>query len=176
MKQNQHANAHFLVGFWSQENKAYRNMQIVFSLLSLHFLIPAISYFFTPDLALNQFQQIGQLLGGGHYPVSEDSIIWRVLASGNVFTLGWMCLLLQLNIKRFHNIVPVFAVLKGWSSLGYLYVYLFQLRYPAFLAVTIWDAINVFLVIHYGRKVYRSLADDKAKNMILVPPLVMKDY
>jgi hypothetical protein len=133
-------------------------MQIIFGLLAVQFILPSLSYFFTPGLALDQAQLLGRLLGGGAYPVERESgAIFRVLAAGNVFTLGVLCLLMLRDMRRNHPLIPVFVVLKGFSALGYLYVYLVEVRYPLFLAVFFWDGLAVFLVVFFGRRACRAL-------------------
>ena len=144
--------------FWRQEIRAYRDLQLALGFLTLNFLIPSFSYFFAPDLAFDQFKKLGALLGGVEYPLAEQSHLWRVLAAGNVFTLGFMCLLLQLNVKRFAPIVPAFVVLKAYSALGYLYVFLFLVPYRLFAAVFVWDGIAVCLVFFLSRRALREIA------------------
>lgn len=136
-----------------------RVMQIIFGVLAVQFFLPSLSYFFTPELALAQAQVLGTLLGGGTYPVAagETGYIFRVLAAGNVFTLGFLCLLMLLDIRRYHVLIPVFVVLKGFSALGYLYVYLVQLRYPLFLAAFFWDGLAVGLIAYFGRRAHRAV-------------------
>ena len=143
--------------FWRQEIPAYRDLQLGLGFLTLNFLIPSFSYFFAPDLAIEQFRKLGALLGGIESPVAEQSHVWRVLAAGNVFTLGFLCLLLQLNVKRFAGVVPAFAVLKSYSALGYLYVFLFVLPYRLFAAIFLWDGLAVFLVLFLSRRALRAI-------------------
>lgn len=142
-----------------QVPREVRIMQIIFGVLAVQFFLPSLSYFFTPEVALSQAQVLGALLGGATYPAAagETGYIFRVLAAGNVFTLGFLCLLMLLDIRRYHPLIPVFVVLKGFSALGYLYVYLVQLRYPLFLAVFFWDSLAVGLVVHFGRRAHRAV-------------------
>ena len=134
-------------------------MQVVFGLLAVQFILPSLSYLFAPEVALAQAETIGRLLGGGDYPMAgEQGYIFRVLAAGNVFTLGFLCLLMLLDMRRNHPLIPVFVVLKGFSALAYLYVYLLKLRYPLFLGVFFWDGLAVFLVVFFGRRAHRALA------------------
>jgi hypothetical protein len=141
-----------------QTPPAVRIMQIVFGVLAAQFIIPSLSYLFTPVLAVDQAVAIGRLLGGGDYPVEgERGHIFRVLAAGNVFTLGVLCLMMLRDIARYHVLIPVFVVLKGFSALGYLYIYLAELRFPLFLAVFFWDGLAVFLVTFFGRRAHRAV-------------------
>ena len=144
--------------FLKQENKAYRDLQLALAFLTLNFTIPSLSYFFAPDLAFAQFKDLGKLLGGVDYPLQEESHLWRVLAAGNVFTLGFSCALLAWNVKRYAPIVPVFVVLKSFSALGYLWTFLFRLPYRLFFAVFLWDAVAVFLVVFLSRRALRAIA------------------
>jgi hypothetical protein len=147
-------------------------MQLALAFLTLNFTIPSFSYFFASDVAFSQFRSLGTLLGGIDYPLTEESHLWRVLAAGNVFTLGFLCFLLMLNVVRFAPTVPVFVVLKGYSALGYLYVFLFKLPYRLFLAVFFWDALALFLVVFLSRRALRAIAaaGPEARKQ-LVPPL-----
>jgi hypothetical protein len=159
--------------FLRQENAAYRDMQVVLTVLTLNFAIPSFAYFFAPDVAIGQFRALGRLLGGIDYPLAEESHLWRVLAAGNLFTLAFCCLLLQLNVKRFAPTVPVFVVLKGYTALGYLYTFLFRLPYRLFLGVFLFDALAVFLVVFLSRRALRAIeaAGPEAEKR-LVPPLL----
>lgn len=135
-----------------------RVMQVIFGLLAVQFILPSLSYLFTPALALGQAEALGRLLGGGAYPLAtEGGPLFRVLAAGNVFTLGVLCLLMLLDMRRYHPLIPVFVVLKGFSALGYLYVYLHELRYPLFLAAFFWDGLALFLVVFFGRRAFQAL-------------------
>ncbi len=134
-------------------------MQIVFGLLAVQFILPSLSYLFTPDVALGQAEAIGRMLGGGAYPMAgEQGYIFRVLAAGNVFTLGFLCLLMLRDIRQYRTLVPVFVVLKGFSAVAYLYVYLLKFHYPLFLGVFFWDSLAVFLVVFFGRRAHAALA------------------
>src|SRR4051812_35985633 len=94
-----------------------RIMQLIFAVLAIQFFLPSMGYLFAPEVALGQAETIGRLLGGGAYPLAgERGHIFRVLAAGNVFTLGFLCLLMLVNLRRYHVLIPVFVVLKGYSA------------------------------------------------------------
>jgi hypothetical protein len=160
-----------LARFWNQENRTYRNMQIVFTLLTLNFIIPSLSYFFAPRVAYQSFLAIGRAMGAGEYPFPEEGHLWRVLAFGNVFTLGTLTFLMQWNLRKWHVLVPVFTVLKSCSALGYLYVWLVELPYPVFLGVFFFDSLAVFLVVWFGGSAYRSLGPPGPADQRLVPAI-----
>lgn len=134
-------------------------MQGVFGLLALTFLLPSLTYFFAPAVAVAQFRSLGALLGSPDYPFDERSHLWRVLAFGNVFTLGTMVLLIAWDIRKNHALIPAFWVLKACSAFGYLYVFLFELRYRVFLAVFLLDGVVLVIVPWLGYRALRSLTD-----------------
>lgn len=164
--------------FFSQPNRAYRNSWIVLGLLGLHFLIAAASYVFTPLAAIAQFRALGALIGQ-QYLVSEFSHIWRILGAGNVFTLGVLCFAIAWNPRRNHPLIPIFVILKSFSALGFLSVFLvgkfaawtmLGYAFAPFLGVFIWDSLNAWMVWHFGWKAHRSLKD-RGGDAELVPAL-----
>lgn len=135
-----------------------RLMQVVFGLLAIQFFIPSFGYLLMPDLAMSQADQIGRLLGGGPYPIADErGIIFRVLAAGNVFTLGFLCTMMAVDIKRYRALIPAFVVLKGYSAIGYLFTYFVYLRHPLFPAIFFWDGLAAVLVVYFGRRALRAL-------------------
>lgn len=159
--------------FWNQPNKAFRNFQIVFTFLTLHFFFPSLTYAFNPKGAIGSFNMLGGLLGASSpYAFSEDGHLWRVLGAGNVFTLAFMCFLLQLNVRRFYPVLVPLCVLKAYSSIGFLVVYIFTYRYPAFFAVFVWDGINVLMFLYFAHTAYWSLEEWGDENA--VPGLFLK--
>ena len=92
--------------------------------------------------------------------MGEQGYIFRELAAGNVLTLGFLCLLMLWDMRRYQALIPMFVVLKGFSALAYLYVYLLKLRYPLFLAVFFWDSLAVFLVVFFGLRAQRALSEN----------------
>lgn len=134
-----------------------RQMQAVFTVLALTFLLPSLTYFFLPELAVAQFRSLGTLLGSPEYPFDERSHLWRILAFGNVFTLGTMVLMIQLDIRKNHALIPAFLVLKACSAFGYLWVFLTQLRYPVFLAVFLLDSAVLAIVPWLGYRALRAV-------------------
>ncbi len=156
--------------FWHQRSAAYRNFQIVFSFLTLHFFIPSLSYALTPGVALSQFVRMGAIFGVTVYPVPEQSYIWRTLAVGNVMTLAFMCLLLQVSLKRFYPVLIPLSFMKGVSSLGNLIVFVFVLRHPGFFLVFLWDAVNVWMFIYFSSRARAGM--DTVPPSRLIPRLL----
>ena len=156
--------------FFNQPSKPYRDMQIVFALLTLNFIIPSLGYFFAPKLALEQFLEIGRVVGAGDYGISEQSNLWRVLAAGNVFTLGILTFWMGRNIRTWPTLGPAFFVLKGFSSLGYLYVYFVVQHYFTWVIVFFWDGLAGWAVWWFGRRALRDIgATPSDLDRTLVP-------
>ena len=92
---------------------------VVYTLLALNFWIPVLVYVFAPDVAIGQFAALGEPFGAG-YPHTEDSVFWRVLGIANVATLGFCCVLLQVDLKRFFPVLFPLVFLKGSATIGWL--------------------------------------------------------
>ncbi len=154
-------------GFFSQPNKDYRNMQLVFTYLTVNFIFPSLGYYFLPEFAYGEFLRIGDLLGAGPYPLpDENSYLWRTLGAGNVLTLATLCFWMQRDIRKWPHLAPVFYVLKSSSAVGFLYVYVFKLHYLTFLAVFFYDGLAVVLVWYFGGKAWRSLANSETATLV----------
>lgn len=151
--------------FVRQPLSVYRNMQIVFNLLAVQFLIPSLSYFFTPESALGQFRQLASWVGPA-YTVAEQSFVWRTLAAGNVFTLALLCFALSWNVRRFAPLIPIFVVLKGFSSLGFLYVFAVETQHPVFFLIFLWDGLAVFLVWYFGVRAGRAVRENPGVELV----------
>lgn len=139
--------------YFFQQPAAVRDFRLGYALLGLHFLIPAVGYALDPVSAIAQFDRLGRLLGAGPYPWAEAEMgyVWRVLAAGNVLTLGFLCFLLLKDLKRFYPALVPLVFLKSTAVAGYLAVF-FRTGYPAFLAVSLWDAFNCFLFIFLAKR------------------------
>lgn len=157
--------------FFGQENKSYRNFQIVYTFLTLNFLIPSLSYAFTPTIAVQNFIKIGKILGVSTYifTASEFGYIWRCLAVSNVFTLAFMCFMLQLNVRKYFLVLIPLLVLKSTSALGYLIIFLLKVHHPAFLVVFLYDGISALAMFYFVKTAYISL--EKFSLEKLVPNL-----
>lgn len=145
--------------FWGQPNTSYRNFVIVYTILALNFILPAISYYADPDAATSSAYGIGSILGADR-SASEDSYIWWILGAGNVMTLGVMCALLLVNLRRFYPILPALVTLKGLSSLGFLAVYVAGPHNPAFLAFGLFDGLTVIVMIWFAVRAKRAVDRD----------------
>lgn len=147
-----------IAALWREAPRDVRRFQLVFTFLTLNFLIPSVGYVLAPDAAMESFRRIGALLGAGAYSVAEQSIVWRTLGATNVATLGVMCLLLQLDVRRFYPVITPLVFMKGSTALLFLLHYLFVLPYPAFLAVAFWDGLAVLLMVRFAPRAHAALA------------------
>ncbi|RME88357.1 MAG: hypothetical protein D6767_10345 [Candidatus Hydrogenedentota bacterium] len=146
--------------YFHTNSKAYRHFQIIYTILTLNFFIPAISYSFFPEVALKQFSQISVLLGAGPFDYSHElaSRIWRYLGSANVMTLGFMCLLLQLNLKKFYPILIPLVFLKAYNATLFLLDF-FSSAHVAFLAVALFDYLTSWAFIFFAKRAYKEITE-----------------
>ena len=129
---------------------------VVYTILALNFLIPVIMYAVSPHESLVQFTNIGAALGSLSYPHSEDSVLWRVLAIANVTTLGFCCILLQVNLKKWYPCLIPLVFLKGMAALGFLVAYFFE-PYRGYLAGTALDSLTVAAMWFFATRAYKEI-------------------
>ncbi|MFB6262141.1 MAG: hypothetical protein ABEL76_00760 [Bradymonadaceae bacterium] len=149
--------------FWHQPNRHYRDFQIAYTVLFLNFAIPALIYVFAPGLAIAKFKQLNAFLGGQTYRVPEHlSRVWRYLAVANVSSLAFMCAWLQRDLRRHLSTLVPLVVLKGTAGLLLLAAWLSTPKYPAFLAVSLFDffTCGMFLLFALPAAAQIERADD----------------
>lgn len=134
-----------------------KTFHIVYTILALNFLIPVITYAVNPSMMINQFVGISEFFGVTGYPHSEDSVLWRVLAIANVTTLGFLCVLLQLNLKKWYPCLVPLVFLKGMASFGFLVAYIVE-PFPSYLAASLFDALTVGLMWFFATRAYREIS------------------
>ena len=131
----------------------YRAFRIVYALLTLNFVVPAISYIAQPEALLGSMDLINRTLGGGPFSDPASLGVWHMLAVGNVMTLGFMCALLFHDLRRFYPALPALAFLKGFSSLYSLAIGLAH-HVPVFLFVFVLDGVTTFAMIFFAVRAY----------------------
>ncbi len=136
---------------------ALRNFRIVYTILALNFIIPAFAYLFAPELAWSSLLGVAELFGGRDYPHPETSLYWRILGAGNVMTLGFMCGLLLLDLRRYYPTLVPLVFLKGCSAFGFLGVYLLLLPFPLFLVAFLFDGLTMAAMVYFARAAYHTL-------------------
>jgi len=136
---------------------AYVQSRIVFAILAVQFIIPAISYIAAPEVTIAQLSRINAILGGGPYTVPESGHVWHMLAVGNVMTLGVMCAMLSYDLRRFYPALPALAFLKGFSSLYSLAIGASH-GLPMFYAIFALDGVTTLIMIFFGRRAHRAIS------------------
>lgn len=92
--------------------------RVVFAVLAAQFILPALSYVVAPELTVATMDTVNRALGGGPYVATESrGHLWHMLAVGNVMTLGFVCALLAVDLRRFGAALPGLVFLKGFSAL-----------------------------------------------------------
>lgn len=134
-----------------------RAFHVVYTALALNFILPVIVYIFDPAQAVSSFAQIGDVFGGVPYPHSEDSMLWRVLGIANVATLGFCCVLLQVNLRKYFVVLIPLCFLKSMASLGFLIAFFFE-PHPAYLAAFLFDALTVGAMWFFATRAHRVLS------------------
>ncbi len=138
-----------------------RAFRIVYAFLTLNFIIPAFFYLFAPELAWSSLQEVAMLFGASSYPYSETSLYWRILGTGNVMTLGFMCALLLVDLRKYYPTLVPLVFLKGCSAFGFLSVYLCVLDYPLFLVAFLFDGLTLAAMIYFARSARCALGSAK---------------
>lgn len=148
-----------LLSFWTQPNKRYRNFQLLFTFLTINFFFPALTYLFDPATAVLQFEALGRLFGHEYYAYSDQELgfIWRVLASGNVMTLAFMCFLLQIDLRKWYIIRTPLVFLKAYSAFSFGGVYFFSYHFRPFLGVFFYDGITFLGMWFFTKWALQSL-------------------
>lgn len=158
----------WLVRFWRQPSRRYRNFQIVFALLFLNFAIPTLSYAFTPEAAMAQFGQLNELLGGVAYQVPEaQSHFWRYLGTANVAALAFMCFLLPYDLRKYRPVLVPLTFLKATAATLWLVGYLQAPQYPAFLAAAVLDYVTSACFVYFAGRAHSAIRD--VPDAALVP-------
>ena len=136
--------------------RSFIAFRVVYAVLTLNFVLPAISYMVAPELTLRTLDDVNRALGGGAYPFVEVGQVWHMLAVGNVMTLGWMCALLFADLRRFYPVLPALVFLKAFSSLYSAWIGA-RTGTPAFLAIAVLDGTTTLAMIFFAVRAKRAL-------------------
>jgi hypothetical protein len=146
--------------FLAQRSKKYRNFQIAFTILTLNFAIPSLSYALAPQVAVDQFVQINVKLGGTYDPAFEmQSRLWYFLGTANVMTLALMCFLLQYNLRRFYPVLIPLTFMKAMAATLWLIGYLRAPQHPGCLAAAILDYVTSAAFVYFAVTAHRDIKD-----------------
>lgn len=144
--------------FFQQPSRHYRSFQLVYALLALNFLIPAATYAWAPQLAVEQYLQANALLGGTAYLHHEsDSHLWRYLAAANVMTLGVMCVLLMANLRRFYAVLWPLTFMKAFAALSWLGGFVQEPHTPVFLGAFLLDGVTCVAFVVFARRAHADI-------------------
>ena len=153
--------------FVSQPVSRFRDFQVVFTILTLNFFTPSVAYLFAPEVAYGQLDQLCNTLGWDLMSAAErGSEFWRFLGFSNVFALGFMCLLLQLNLRRWYPVLLPLLVLKGGSVVGAAWLFLFGSGHPFFALAVGFDGVTMAAMIFFASRAHAALP---AGDVGLVP-------
>jgi len=157
--------------FFTQPSKKYRNFQIIFTILTLNFFIPSLSYIFSPQTAIDQFVQLNAKLGGSQYdPGFEmNSRFWYFLGAANVMTLALMCFLLQFNLRRFYAVLVPLTFMKALAATLWLAGYIHSPEYPGCLSAAILDYVTSAAFVYFAVSAHRDIAS-KADDVLVPKP------
>ena len=160
-------------GNWFPTNPTLRNFQIVFTILTLNFIIPAFSYTFAPQLAMGQFLEINSILGGAEYTFPEaQSRVWRYLAAACVMTLGLCCFLLQLNLRRFYPVLVPLTFMKAYAACCWLVGWLAEPGLRFFLAAAVLDFVTSAAFVFFAVRAHRQIAERDDEELVPRPRAV----
>ncbi len=144
--------------FLAQPTSAYRDFQVVFSILTLNFLVPSAVYIFAPDLAYAELDRLCSILGWEAMTGAErGSEFWRFLGFSNVFALAFMCALMQLNLRRWFVILLPLLVLKGGSVVGAAWIFVFDSGHPFFALAVVFDGVTMATMYFFSTRAHRAL-------------------
>lgn len=128
---------------------------VVYTALALNFFIPVVFYVLDGPGTIAQWAWLGETLGGPPYTHSEDSVFWRVLGIANVATLGFCCVLLQADLKRWFPVLAPLVFLKGCAAVGFLVAWLVE-PYPQYLAACVFDTVTVAAMLFFAFQARRA--------------------
>ena len=160
-----------LRAFFRQPARRYRNFQLVYALLTLNFVLPAISYTLFPQVAIDQFLDLNAKLGGAAYTFPEaDSAVWRYLGAANVMTLGFCCLLLQLDLRRFFPVLVPLTFMKFYAASCWLVGWFYHPEYRFFLAAAVLDFVTCTAFVWFATRARKDL-DEHGDQQVVPRPL-----
>jgi len=153
-----------------------RAFHVVYTVLALNFILPTMTYIVDPASAVAGFASISELFGVP-YTHSEDSVLWWVLGTANVATLGFCCVLLQVDLQKWFPVLTPLVFLKACASVGFAAVFVWVEPLPSYLAASVFDAVTVLTMVVFAVAAKRELdcGVPGLHNLILRRPDRVKD-
>ena len=146
------------MSFFKQPVREYRNFQLVYTVLTLNFFTPAVVYLFAPEVAYAALDLLCSTLGWAPMADAErGSEFWRFLGFSNVFALGFMCLLLQVDLRRWYPVLLPLLVLKGGSVVGAAWLFVVGSGHPFFALAVGFDGVTMAAMIFFARAAHGAL-------------------
>jgi hypothetical protein len=141
----------------------YKAFRVVYTLLTLNFILPAIYYCFDPQGAATAYYELASFVGSeAGQPWAENSRFWLILAIGNVATLGFICFLMLRDLRANFNMLVPLCFLKSCSILGFFVAWVTH-GHPAFLIGVLFDLLTLFCMVFFARGAHRELCEATAE-------------
>jgi hypothetical protein len=137
-----------------------RGFLIVFGALATLYSGLGVSYLSDPDGAIRSLSQMNQRLGGVALAV-PDVPPWRYATAAAMVTLGLMCLMLVIDLRRNHPVL-VPAVFFKAANATLWFTYYAQVRLPVFLAAGLLDGVLVVVMVGVATRAHRRLIHEDA--------------
>jgi hypothetical protein len=159
-----------IVRFFRQPCGPYRTFQLVFTVLTLNFALPTLSYIFFPEAAHEQFVQLDAWLGGAPYEFPEyRSRFWRYLGAANVATLALMCAMLQWDLRRNYRVLVPLTFMKSLAATLWLAGFVATPEHPVFAAAALLDYGTSAAFVFFARRARRVLDDYPGATLVPRP-------
>lgn len=141
-----------------ERSAAHSTFRVVYALLTLFYGGLGVSYLVDPDRAVRAFSRGNQVLGGIALTV-PDAPPWRYATAVGMTTLGLMCLLLLIDLRRNYPILIPAAFFKVYNAVLW-FAYFARSRFPVFLAAGLLDLLLVALMVTVARRAHARLGEE----------------
>ena len=89
-------------------------------------------------------------------PGANENLLWRVLAVANVLTLGFCCVLIQLDIRRWFPVLTPLLFLKACAAIGFAITWGWT-GYAGYGAAAALDGVTCWAMWFFATRYRRSL-------------------
>jgi hypothetical protein len=144
--------------FLRQPVAPYRDFQIAYGVLAANFLVPAATYLVDARGTAARVDALSRALGEVGWPSPEDSVLWHALGVSDVFTLGFLCVWLMLDLRRHIAALPALVVLKALTAAQFLAAFARD-GHALFLGIGLFDAATTMAFVLFAVRAWRALPD-----------------